>query len=269
MSPTAAIDRIPLWLLFVVTVAVTFAAVELGMLLGRRRKERSPDREAPLGAMVGAMLGLLAFVLAFTFGLAASRFDERRHTILDEANAIGTTYLRAGLLPEPQRSSAQGLLRAYVDARLAAVDPGKLEQAINTSVELHDQLWTEASASAAADPHSIVVGLFIQSLNQMIDLHATRVMVGLRSRIPTTVWVALYFVAIVTMATMGYHHGLSGTSRPIASLALVLVFAVILLLVLDLDRPLEGFLRVSQQSVLDLRQSMRESPTSAPTERLP
>ena len=161
--------------------------------------------------MVGAMLGLLAFMLAFTFGLAASRFDERRHTILDEANAIGTTYLRGGLLPEPYRTEVRRSLREYVDVRLEGVQSGKLNQAISRSLELHARMWSQAAAVAELDPRSIVNGLFIQSLNAMIDLHATRVMVGPRSRIPMIIWGVLFFVATVAMAGMGYHEGLAGT----------------------------------------------------------
>jgi hypothetical protein len=94
------LDFLPLWGLFATTVGVVLLAVEAGFRLGRWRHQRSEqEKEPPVGAMVGAILGLLAFPLAFTFGLAASRFDTRRELVLDEANAIGRTYLRAALLP--------------------------------------------------------------------------------------------------------------------------------------------------------------------------
>lgn len=243
-------------MLALATIGLIQAAVELGLALGRRHKERDPQRDAPVGAMVAAMLGLLGFVLAFTFSLAASRFDERRHTILEEANAIGTTYLRASLLPEPEREVSQELLRGYVDVRVAAVQTGHLQEGLVKSVELQKRLWAKAIEAARKDPRSIPTGLYLQSLNQMIDLHATRVMVGLRSRIPLTIWIALYFVAILAMGSMGYHHGLTGTNHHFAALALVVVFSVILLLVVDLDRPLEGLLQVSLQPLRDLRVTM-------------
>lgn len=256
MSGAGLLDQVPLGLLALATIGLIQAAVELGLWLGRRHKERDPQRDAPVGAMVAAMLGLLAFVLAFTFGLAASRFDERRHTILDEANAIGTAYLRAGLLPEPEREISQALLREYVDARATAVQTGRFQEGLARSVELQKRLWTQAVAAAGKDPRSLPTSLYLQSLNQMIDLHATRVMVGLRSRIPITIWIALFFIAVLAMGAMGYHHGLTGTNRHFAALALVVVFSVILLLVVDLDRPLEGLLQVSQQPLRDLRQTM-------------
>src|SRR3569832_2062566 len=111
MDFSGPLDFMPLWLLLVTTIVFVCLAVEAGYRLGKYRRAHSPEKDAPVGAMVAAMLGLLAFMLAFTFGLAASRFDERRHTILNDANAIGTTYLRAGLLPEPHRAEIRALLR--------------------------------------------------------------------------------------------------------------------------------------------------------------
>src|SRR5512135_1488179 len=96
------LDYLPLWGVFAATVVVVLVAVEVGFLLGSRRRRRSEEAlKAPVGELVAAMLGLLALLLAFTFSLAASRFDTRRSLVLDEANAIGTTWLRAGLLAEP------------------------------------------------------------------------------------------------------------------------------------------------------------------------
>jgi hypothetical protein len=251
------LDSFPLWLLFAATVVLICGAVEVGYRLGRYRQVHLPEKEAPVGAMAAAMLGLLAFMLAFTFGLAATRFDERRHAILNESNAIGTTYLRAEMLPSPHRAQVRRLLRDYVDARVEGVATGQLNEAVSQSQELQRQLWTEATAVAEADARSIISGLFIQSLNEMIDLHSTRVMVGLRSRIPAVIWGALYFVATLTMATMGYHEGLTGARRSLASFALVVAFSSILFMTVDLDRPQEGLLRISQQSVLDLQQLMQ------------
>ena len=251
------LDAFPLWLLLLFTIAVIFLAVESGFRLGRYRRGHSPEKDTPVGAMVGAMLGLLAFILAFTFGLAASRFDARRLTILNEANAIGTTYLRAGLLPEPQRSEIRKCLREYVDVRLEAAQPGKVHASLARSVELHTELWSQATLVAEQDTRSIVTGLFIESLNELIDLHATRVLVGLRSRIPAVIWGALYFVAIVTMATVGYQEGLASTRRSLASLAIVVTFSVVLLLTMDLDRLHEGLIQLSQQGMLDVREAMK------------
>jgi hypothetical protein len=205
--------------------------------------------------MVGATLGLLAFILAFTFGLAAARFDARRQVLLDEANAIGTTYLRAGMLPE-RAEEIRGLLRDYVRARLDAIQSGNIAEGVRRSENIQHQLWTEAETVGGKNPNSILVGLFVQSLNETIDLHAKRVQAGLRSRIPGAIWLGLFAVAALSLATMGYHAGLSGTRRSLAIVAVAFTFSVVIELIADLDRPREGVLRVSQQALLDVQRSM-------------
>jgi hypothetical protein len=252
------VDQWPLWLVYLGTVAIAATAIEAGFRLGRSRRNGSnPEKEQPVAAIAASTLGLLGFMLAFTFGLAASRFDDRRLAVLEEANAIGTTYLRAGLLVEPERSECRELLRAYVNARMAAVKPETHREAMATSTSIHDALWTQATAAAAADPHSIMTGLFIESLNNVIDLHATRVLFGLRSQIPSSVWVALFSMAALAMGSLGYQEGLAGSRRSLATIALLLTFSAVMLLIADLDRPQEGLLRVGQQSMIDLQESMR------------
>jgi hypothetical protein len=205
--------------------------------------------------MVAATLGLLAFILAFTFGLAATRYDTRRQVLLDEANAIGTTYLRAGMLPE-RREEIRTLLRDYVDTRLETVRSGRIAEGIRQSENLQNQLWEQAVPIAEKYPNSIVVGLFIQSLNDVIDLHAKRVTAGVRNRIPVAIWAALYGVAVLGFAALGYHSGLTRSRRSPAVLAVAVTFSAVIGLIADLDRPLEGTLIVSQQALIDLRQSM-------------
>jgi hypothetical protein len=250
------LDALPLWALFISILLVVLLSVEFGYRLGRYRRSRhEQEKEAPLGTMVGATLGLLAFILAFTFGLAAARFDTRRQLLLDEANAIGTTYLRAGMLPE-HGEEVRRLLRDYVSARLEAVQPSKVAEGIRRSENIQHDVWTEAETVGVKNPNSIVVGLFIQSLNQMIDLHASRMQAGLRSRIPGAIWLGLFAIAALSLAAMGYLAGLSGTRRSLATLAVAITFSVVIELIADLDRPQEGVLRISQQALLDVQRSM-------------
>jgi hypothetical protein len=207
--------------------------------------------------MVEATLGLLAFLLAFTFGLAATRFDSRRQVQLDEVNAIGTAYLRAGLLPE-SGEEIRGLIRQYVDANLGARDHEKLEQSMRRSQELHNLLWARTTVVAEKNPGSVIVGLFVQALNDVIDLHAKRVSFGLRSRIPGAIWAGLYSVAALALVVMGYHAGLEETRRSLAVVAVAFAFSVVIWLIADLDRPQEGLLKVSQEGMAELRNSIAE-----------
>jgi len=259
MPFSGPIDAIPLWGLFGATVAVILLSIEAGYRLGRYRHRRSEnEKEAPVGAIVAATLGLLGFILAFTFGLAASRFDARRKIVVEEANAIGTTYLRAGLLPDGRGVKIRKLLGEYVDARLEVTQPGNIKKVLRRSEDVHRELWKDAEALGQQYPGSIVVGLFLQSLNETIDLHATRVLVGLQSRIPGVLWGALFLVTILTMAGVGYYDGLASSSRSLAILVLALTFSIIILLVADLDRSREGLFTVSQQAMIDVRNMMND-----------
>jgi hypothetical protein len=257
MFSETLLDALPVWGLFLAVLFTVLVSVECGFRLGAFRGRRSEsEKEAPVGAMVGATLGLLAFMLAYTFGLASERFDKRKEVVLDEANAIGTAYLRAGTLPG-QRDAIRTLLREYVDVRLDAVKSGQLAEGIRRSEQLQGRLWAQAEAAAGQNPSSIIAGLFVQSLNEVIDLHAKRITAG-RNRIPGAIWTALFVVAVLSLGAMGYHAGLSHTTRSPAALAVAITFSIVIWLIADLDRPMEGLLSVSQQALIDVRRSMQQ-----------
>jgi hypothetical protein len=257
METTGLLDPFPLWSILPLTVVFGLASFEFGYRIAHYRQQlHQEEKESPVTGMVAGTLGLLAFMLAFTFGLAGSRFEERRQVVLSEANAIGTSYLRAEMLPEPMRTEVKNLLREYVEVRLEAVQSGKIDQAISKSEELQGRLWTQAVAVTEKD-RSPIAALFVDSLNNVIDLHSTRVMAGLRSRVPAVIWIVLYVLAILAMEMIGYHAGLANSRRSIAAVALIIGFSLVLFLIADLDRPGQGMLRVSQQAMLDLRKSMK------------
>src|SRR5262245_29754080 len=127
---TEPLDFIPLWVLLLLICAILGLSLDGGYRLGRWRHDRTPDeKDQPVGAMVASLLGLLALVLGFTFSLAASRFEARRQAVLEEANAIGTTWLRARLLSEPQQTEIKRLLRQYVEVRIEGVQDDKPAEA--------------------------------------------------------------------------------------------------------------------------------------------
>ncbi len=257
MATEYVIDYLPLWGVFIATVGVVLISVAVGYGVGRYEERHSGNEHEPaIGAIVGATLGLLAFLLAFTFGVAASRFDVRKQLVLDDANAIGTSYLRAKLLSEPYATEIRKLLREYVDIRVEGIRQEKLQSVMARSEELHHLLWSQAIAFGEKNPTSIVGGLFIQSLNQVIDLHAKRVAAGRQNRIPGTIWVVLYVVTGLAMALMGYHAALAGVRRTTAIVLLSLAFSAVIFLIADLDRPLEGLLKVSQEAMADVRESI-------------
>lgn len=255
MQGDEPLDTLPLWSLLAIVLLIVLVSAECGYRLGRRVGRPEDEKDAPLGEMVGATLALLAFLLAFTFGLAASRYDTRRQLLLDEANAIGTTYLRAALLPEGA-GDIRPLLRQYVDLRLEAARAHDLARNLRRAEAVQRQLWARTASLMRAAQGSIAVGLFVQSLNELIDLHAKRVTADIRNRIPPAIWASLYGVTILSFAVLGYHAGLVSTRRSRAALPVAVTFAVVIWLIADLDRPREGTLTLSQQALVDVRASM-------------
>lgn len=263
MTVNTWLDDIPIWLMFGGTVAITLAVLEGGYRFGRVRR-RSPDKEkeGPVGGSVTATLTLLALLLAFVFSFAAGRFEDRRRALIEEANNIGTCHLRTSMLPEPHRSEVRRLLVEYVDARLAAVqNPSEFGRSVERSLSLQQQLWNHASAAANKEQSSVQIGLFVHSLNAVIDSHSERLAAGVRARLPGAVWVVLYMLIIVSFGGMGYQVGLSDSTRSPIMVAAAFAFATTLWLVVDLERPHQGLLRVGQHPMIDLRNSLSEQPT--------
>ena len=247
-------DSIPLSVVLLATIALVLVAIESGIRVGKKRQARGERKLEVSGAMVGATMGLLAFMLAFTFNAAASRHEARKTLVLEEANAIEVSWLRAGFLPEPSRTTMRGLLRTYVGVRVnVALEQMDLGEGLHQTESLQDRIWALTVESISREPGSIALGLLAQSLNEMIDLHVKRLTVAIRNRVPGTVWVALYILMFIGMFMMGTQIGQAETRHFTFELALAVSFSVVLLMIADLDRPQQGFVRVNQQPMIDLQ----------------
>lgn len=250
------VDAIPLWAIFLISMAMLLAACEFGRRLGTRVAKQGRDN---VSTLEGAVLGLLALLIGFTFAMALSRFDARRDAVLNEANAIGTTALRAQLLSEPSRGNVLRLVREYVKVRLdvtqhdASIE--ELEAAIARSEVIQEELWQQAKAAMADNSDMVPTGLFIQSLNEMIDQHEKRI-TALRTRVPDIVIIALYGLATVAAAFTGYACGIEARTTKMPIYTASALIACVLLLIQDLDRPTAGFLRTSQQPMIDVYKSI-------------
>ena len=259
-----SMDNIPIEFLFAATTIVVMIAIEVGYRLGHSAHRRSEDeKESPVSAIAGTTLALLAFILAFTFGIVSDRYDSRKALVRDEANALRTAYDRADFLPEPDRGEATGLLRAYVERRVAAIqsnDLGQVRDMIVDAVRIQRQLWEVAVANARKDMNSDVAALYIESLNEVNNLHALRVAVGLQARIPPAIWVALFGLILLGMIGVGYQTGIAGSRRSWAMVFLALSFSLVIVLIAELDYPRSGHLTISQQPLADLRAWMAAGP---------
>jgi hypothetical protein len=251
------LDPIPVLGVFFGLVLVALATYEIGFRVGRWWQRRAPDEHGPTGTLVGSILALLAFLLAVTMGMASERFDTRRDIVRDETNAIGTVFLRAGYLAEPYRQEIQNLLRVYVPLRISSPDPDQLAANYARSEEIHHQLWAQAEALVRETPNTPVLALFIDALNDLIDLHTTRATARLYARVPETIILVLVIGAVLTLGLVGYSAGLISRRRSLpGAVMLVVALGAVITLVIDLDRPREGFLQVSQQPLIDLRDSL-------------
>ena len=259
MAIPTLLDFFPLWAAAVLTFSIVVLATEVGFRLGNvKRKQKEHERDSSVSAMSGATLGLLAFLLAFTFDMAAGRFEVRKRLVVEEANAIGTAYLRADLVEESYGRAIKKLLKEYVDIRVngSVQGSGTLQEVLNRSDKLHDEIWTEVRQLVRTSVPNPINNTLIEALNDVIDLHSTRIALALRNRIPGAIWSMLYLMSIIGMMSVGYQSGLAGHRSVIGSTLLGLGFTLVITLIIDLDRPQRGFLRVGQEPLLEVQEKI-------------
>lgn len=236
-------------------------AMEIGFRSGHRKQARVAEAITQANSVLVSMLGLLALLLAFTFSAALQRYEDRSQTVVAEANAIGTTYLRARLLPGEMPGEVQALLRQYLDVRIQEGRVDATEPALHTSL-LHQaklmeaQLWDHAVRAAELDKSVVTSGLFIQSLNELIDTSATRD-AALNRQVPEIVLFLMIATIVLTTATLGYASGIAGHRVTLAAFILVILIALVVYLIIDLDRPRRGVIQVSHESMLSLQRTIR------------
>lgn len=231
-------------------------SVEVGFRLGWRR--RQGHSEVPQFATVqGAVLGLLALLLGFSFSGATSRFIERQDILVSEANAIGTAYLRADLLPPEHRDALRRELSEYIDDRIQLFEQSGTEHAPDTARRLHahqTQMWAAAMRGIEAKP-AVMLGV-LPPLNDVFDLLSTRdALVG--RHLPMLVLGLLIACAAVALGTIGYGSGLAGRRNTVAAGALALLIATALWVTIDLDYPKRGLVRIGSDPLLAAREAMR------------
>jgi len=248
------LDPIPIWALFLLTAGYCVLLFEIGFRMGRRLRRRFPEAEVggATGGVTGGLLGLLAFMLAVTIGIAGTQNLNRLELVNTEANAIGTAYLRADFLEEPDRTALLDLLVEYVTVRLApSRGQATLDDMIARSEEIHNQLWSIAQANANEHPEWETRGLLVDAINEVIDVHGSRVFFGY-ARIPQLLWIAFYMISGLSFWILGILNSAVNRRNLISIILFALVVAGVLLVIMDLDRPQQGFLRIVQAPLISL-----------------
>jgi len=243
--------------IFVVFFALMLAATEIGFRLGRKSEAKTPEKTKSLVSTVeAAILAVLGLLLGFTMSMAVTRFEARKQLVLDEANAIETSRLRTELLPAPEGTEIASLLREYIDVRvqfgITGNDPARLDSLRIQTVHLQDEFWARAVAYGQKDPNPVKAGLLLQSLNQAIDLESARRM-AFQNHVPQSVIYVNGMVGILAAMLVGYTFGLNGRRQIFSMCVLAVAITLVLGLIIDLDRPRSGFIRVSQQPMIDLQ----------------
>ena len=254
------VEASPLLHVYAAIVALLMLTAEVGLGLGRFANRHIPavDRKPIGGGATAAVAGLLAFMLAFTFSSAASRFQERKQLVVTEANAVGTAYLRTQLVADPQGAALRQTLREYVEDRsnvnLWDTDE-KMAQGLARAEAAHTRMWSLVTELARSQPDSVAVGLLTSAVNEVIDMHGNGVAIALRARMPTSIWVTMALLAVVSTLLMAYDMGLSASRSTLATLAMAMTFSAVVLLIIDLDRPAQAMFSVSQDAMRDLLRS--------------
>lgn len=246
--------------------AVILGATGLGVFLGHRVRHLSDSLKEPFGILQGALLGVVGLILAFGLSLAVSRYQDRRSDIVSEANAIGTTYLRAETLAEPMRSRSLDLLARYtrgairISDHVPGSDAAKAARAQEGGIER--QLWALAGQSLATAPTASAPRLYVEALNGMIDGETVRV-AALSNRVPTAVLVLEILGSALALGLLGAYLAIIGRGVLAVSLAAALV-AFLLLVTADLDRPTRGMIQVPDSALTNQLASMTQPPAAAP-----
>ena len=258
---------VPLSLLAVgAPILMTIAALA-GVALRKSSERHGSKREAPAGeglegVIVSAVLGLLALLIGFTFSIVLNRFETRRDLVLQEANSIGTTYLRAQLLEQPHRARVGRLLVTYLDNRLelARAQPGATGELLARNDRLITDLWSATVAATPTIKDPGVSNAFLVAMNNLIDLDTSR-RVARSVHLPAEVFVVLLGFLIAASGMLGY---LSVGRRGKVALALmILLVGLTLLLILDVDRPTSGGIREDQTPMEQLKASLAAQPSAA------
>ena len=241
---------------FLATSLYVLASAEAGYRLARSGRFGRGEKPDPVGTIAEATLAFFAFLLAFTFGIAEDAYTARRAAMVEEAGTIRLTYLLSDVLPSPQRVEIRTLLRQYVDQRLRW-DNGVADPAGNSAEALLSRLWQ--AAAMAGRQHPGEVDVFLTEVTRIIELEHERLMLREQNRIPIEFWFVVGLLTFLSAFAVGYHSGVAEASRSPALVVLAFALAAVIVVIVDLDRPGTGLIRVSERPMIELRAALLRS----------
>lgn len=256
------IKNMPVLLLLLTTVILVVGAIEAGYRVGLFiRRKREVETESTVSSISGYILALLAFIIAFTFGIVTDRYQDRKDLVREEANLIRTAWMRTDFLQDSDRAVSKELIKEYTSLRLTAVkslDENKVKEAMLACSRIRQQLWDMAVRNAQKDMNSDVGALYIESLNDVSNINASRVVVGLHTRIPEGIWEVLLLLTLFAMFSVGYQAAIVGSRRSWATLIMALSFSLVIVMIETLDRSHTKLIPVSQFPMEYLLENMND-----------
>src|SRR5262245_51588586 len=244
-------------ILAVVLLAGGLLASEIGYRLGTAYAPKHEGFARQFDVIRTATFAFVAFLIAFAFSGAGERFVNRLDIIVEEANALGTAWLRADVLPEPQRGELKATLKEYTADRvtlLSTQDWDEIWRLLGKVSDLQERMWSAALAGTQGDAPTM--NLVLPPLNEVIDLHTTHLAQATR-RLPRPILIVLLGTAALSLLLVGVGNGRSGRRFPLLDAVYAGVLAVALWMTIDLDRPRQGLIQVSSQPMVDALAAMK------------
>ncbi|MHC2993247.1 hypothetical protein OB13_17280 [Pontibacter sp. HJ8] len=245
-------------LIVVILFVLLLAAEEAGFRIGRNHQRKSDqDVKVQTNTIQAGTLGLLALILGFTFNMSLQRYNSRSEAVIREANAIGTALMRTHLLPAPYNSHIHSLLQQYIDLRLRVNNTTyamvtEREALTDKTTALQRSIWDQTVQAARIDPNPVTTGHFITAFNNVIDTYSERNAL-LAAHVPEVILYLLFIVFIMSGALIGYGSGLGQKRTLLPSALLSFLICLLMFIILDLDRPRRGIIKVDQSSMEQLK----------------
>jgi hypothetical protein len=251
----ATIFNFPL-LVLAISLVVLWLSLQVGVFVGQKLRPMKEDEREDFGVVLSASLTLLALIIGFTFSMAVSRYDQRKNYEEEEANAIGTEYVRADLLPAADAAKVRKLLTQYLDERLlfyTISDPRQLERIANERAKLQAEMWSIVQNAALAGP-TPPVALAVSGMNDVLNRQAYT-QAAWWNRIPVGAWSLMVGLAVCSCMLIGYSAHRKGI---LAFWVLPIIVSVALFLIADIDSPRGGVIRVLPDNLISLSQSLHK-----------
>jgi hypothetical protein len=261
MDTATVITSTPSLLLYLVIFVIGILASKGGVHWAQRKVQKGQkEPDASVGTAVSSMLALLAFILGFTFSIASSRFSERRKLVVEQANAIGTCYLRTSLLPEPQKTEIRKLFREYVTILVHFRRTADVNKELSKLENIHLQIWNHTASLMDINMDSEIRALFTSSVNTVIDISSERQTVTLVFRISDFLWLSLLLLFTLGMFAIGYQKGTQSTRKTLGiPLLAAAALALVIVMIADMDSTGRHRFQVSQQPLIDVGNMMQKN----------